>query len=390
MRRDLQGDKAPPAPPGRNETPSRWTLSEPTAGPPPDPPPLLMDQVRDACRTRHYSRRTEKTYSRWIRRFILFHRKRHPRQMGEAEVAHFLSSLAVRGKVSASTQNQALSALLFLYEAVLGRKLQWVDGLVRAKASPRVPVVLSRQEVRAVLDHLSGTTWLMATLLYGAGLRLMECARLRVKDLDFQRNEIVVRQGKGGRDRRTMLPAGLRPHLEAHLRKVYAQHRRDLSRGAGWVELPGALARKYPSAGREWPWQWVFPATRVYLEPVTGERRRHHLHETVLQRAVKLAVLRAGIPKPASCHTFRHSFATHLLEDGHDIRTVQELLGHRDVTTTMIYTHVLNRGGRGVLSPSDRLGVTSPGYQATPSQSITPPDPSPPRPNKGFSKDLPR
>jgi integron integrase len=286
--------------------------------------------------------------------------------MGEAEVTQFVSSLAVRGRVSASTQNQALSAILFLYQAVLGRKLEWLEGIVRAKTTSRLPVVLSREEVRAVIDRLDGLPWLMAGLLYGAGLRLLECARLRVKDVDTVRNEIVVRQGKGGRDRRTMLPEGLSKHLVAHLESVRRQHEEDVRRGAGWVELPDAIGRKYPNAGREWPWQWVFPATRTYVEPATRQRRRHHLHETVIQRAVRIAVIRAGIAKPASCHTFRHSFATHLLEDGYDIRTVQELLGHRDVRTTMIYTHVLNRGRRGVLSPADRLGLVQPGAKGAP------------------------
>ncbi len=351
-------------PPGRRpsaDLPRRvWALRERPAPPPIPTPPRLLDRVREAIRTRHYSRRTEESYVLWIKRFIFFHGKRHPANMGEAEVTQFVTSLAVRGRVSASTQNQALSAILFLYEAVLGRKLEWLQGIVRAKTTSRLPVVLSREEVRAVIDRLDGLPWLMAGLLYGAGLRLLECARLRVKDVDFAGHEVVVRQGKGGRDRRTMLPAGLGPHLVAHLEAVRRQHGDDLRHGAGWVELPCALGRKYPNAGREWAWQWVFPATRTYVEPATKQRRRHHLHESVLQRAVRLAVVRAGITKPASCHTFRHSFATHLLEDGHDIRTVQELLGHRDVRTTMIYTHVLNRGGRGVLSPADRLGLVRP------------------------------
>ncbi len=344
---------------------SAWTVRESPASPPIPTPPRLLDRVREAIRARHYSRRTEESYVLWIKRFILFHGKRHPATMGETEVTQFVTSLAVKHKFSASTQNQALSAILFLYQSVLGRKLEWLDGIVRAKTTSRLPVVLSREEVRAVIDRLDGLPWLMAGLLYGAGLRLLECARLRVKDVDFARNEIVVRQGKGGRDRRTMLPAGLRPYLVAHLESVRRQHEEDLRRGAGWVELPDALERKYPNAGREWAWQWVFPATRTYVEPATKQRRRHHLHESVLQRAVHLAVVRAGITKPATCHTFRHSFATHLLEDGHDIRTVQELLGHRDVRTTMLYTHVLNRGGRGVLSPADRLGLVRPGGPGT-------------------------
>ncbi len=311
--------------------------------------------MRAAIRARHYSRRTEEAYVLWIRRFILYHGKRHPLEMGEAEVSGFLTSLAVRQQVSASTQNQALSAILFLYKEVLDRPLDWLDGIVRAKPTRRMPVVLSREEVKAVLGQLEGVAWLMASLLYGAGLRLLECARLRVKDVDFQRNQIVVRSGKGDKDRATMLPASVKEPLRRHLQAVRRQHEADLERGAGWVELPGAIRRKYPSVGRTWAWQWVFPATRRYRDRETGEIRRHHLHESVLQRAVHLAVLKAGITKPASCHTLRHSFATHLLEDGYDIRTVQELLGHRDVSTTMIYTHVLNRGGRGVLSPADRL-----------------------------------
>jgi len=322
--------------------------------PPPDPPRLL-DRVRQAIRLRHYSRRTEEAYAGWIRRFILFHRRRHPREMGEAEVTAFLSSLAVERRVSASTQNQALSAILFLYEHVLGVELDWLDDVVRAKAPARLPVVLTREEVRAILGRLAGTPRLVGVLLYGTGLRLLECLRLRVKDVDFGRNEIIVRSGKGDRDRRTMLPASVKDPLGEHLRGVLVQHQADLARGGGWVELPDALARKYPGAGRDWAWQWVFPAARHYVDAVTGQRRRHHLHETVMQRAMRMATLAAGISKPASCHSLRHSFATHLLEDGHDIRTVQELLGHKDVSTTMIYTHVPNRGGRGVPSPADRL-----------------------------------
>jgi integron integrase len=317
--------------------------------------PRLLDQVRHAIQVRHYSRRTADAYVGWIRRFILFHGKRHPAQMGEAEVTAFLSSLAVNRRVSASTQNQALSAILFLYQHVLGRELEWLDKVVRAKAPARLPVVLTRDEVRAILSCLSGTPGLVGRLLYGSGLRLLECLRLRVEDLDFGRNEIVVRGGKGDRDRRTMLPSSLRGDLTQHLELVQIQHQADLKRGWGWVEMPGALARKYPNAGRDCAWQWVFPATRHYVDRTTGQRRRHHLHETVMQRAVRSAVLKGGIAKPATCHSFRHSFATHLLEDGHDIRTVQELLGHKDVSTTMVYTHVLNRGGRGVLSPVDRL-----------------------------------
>jgi integron integrase len=275
--------------------------------------------------------------------------------MGAAEVTRFLSSLAVDGRVAASTQNQALSALLFLYRDVLEVDLPWLNGLVRAKRPERIPIVLTRDEVRAVVNGLAGVPRLMASLLYGAGLRVLECCRLRVQDVDFATNQIVVRGGKGDRDRVTMLPGVVKVDLAQHLETVRAQHQDDLTGGAGWVELPTALLRKYPHAGREWAWQWVFPATRIYRDRVTGQRRRHHLHETVLQRAVKDAVRRAGLAKRASPHTLRHSFATHLLEDGHDIRTVQELLGHRDVSTTMIYTHVLNRGPAAVRSPADRM-----------------------------------
>jgi integron integrase len=322
----------------------------PTAG-----TPRLLDRVRHAIRARHYSPRTEEAYVGWIRRFILFHGKRHPDTMGEAEVARFLSALAVDRKVSAGTQTQALSAILFLYRDVLRHDLGWLQNITRAKAPTHLPVVLTRDEVRAVFRHLTGTTWLLAALLYGSGLRLLEGLRLRVKDIDFGANQIAVRSGKGQKDRITMLPTALKEPLRRHLEATRLQHEQDLAHGAGWVEMPMALARKYPNAGHEWPWQWVFPATREYVDRATHQRRRHHLHETVPQRAVRAAVRKSGIAKPATCHTFRHSFATHLLEDGYDIRTVQELLGHRDVGTTMIYTHVLNRGGRGVLSPADRL-----------------------------------
>ncbi len=319
--------------------------------------PRLFDRVRDAMRARHYSRRTEEACIAWIRRYILFHGKRHPSEMGAAEITQFLTSLAVQRRVAASTQNQALNALLFLYlyREVFGGEIPWLDRVVRAKRPRRLPVVLTRDEVRAALGHHTGVPRLMALLLYGAGLRVLECARLRVQDVDFASNQIVVRAGKGDRDRVTMLPATVKANLARHLEFGKRQHEQDLKRGARWVELPGALLRKYPSAGREWAWQWVFPATRLYLDRSTGQRRRHHLHETVLQRAVRDAARRAGVAKRASCHTFRHSFATHLLEDGHDIRTVQELLGHRDVSTTMIYTHVLNRGPGAVRSPADRL-----------------------------------
>ena len=325
------------------------------ASPPAPRPPRLLDRVREAIRSRHYSRRTEKAYVHWIRRFIFFHGKRHPAEMGAVQVTAFLTSLAVQGKVAASTQNQALSALLFLYREVLGVDLPWLEDVVRAKRPQYLPVVLTRDETRALLQQLNGVPRIMALLLYGAGLRLLECCRLRVKDVDFAANQIVIRDGKGRKDRVTMLPAAARTLLARHMDQVRAQHEADLRREAGWVELPGALLRKYPRAGREWAWQWVFPATRFYVDRLTGQRRRHHLHESVLQRAVKDAVRAAGIPKIATCHTLRHSFATHLLEDNHDIRTVQELLGHRDVSTTMIYTHVLNLGPAGVRSPADRM-----------------------------------
>jgi integron integrase len=319
------------------------------------PPPRLLDRVRAALRTRHCSPRTEKAYVAWIRRFILFHGKRHPSEMGAEEITRFLSALAVERNVAASTQNQALSALLFLYREVLAQTLPWLDDIVRAKAPARIPVVLTREEVRQIIAAMDGPSRLAALLLYGAGLRLLEGLRLRVKDVDFQRNQITVRSGKGAKDRVTVLPAAASRDLAKHLETVREQHLADLRAGAGWVELPWALGRKYPGAGREWIWQWVFPATRTYYHAESGQRRRHHLHESVLQRAVREAVRSKDIPKRATCHTFRHSFATHLLEDGADIRTVQDLLGHRDVSTTMIYTHVLNRGPAGVLSPADRL-----------------------------------
>jgi len=275
--------------------------------------------------------------------------------MGEKEISHFLSALAVEGRVSASTQNQALCALLFLYRHVLDQNLGWLDEVVQAKQSHRLPVVLTRQEVRVLLGALESDHWLMAHLLYGAGLRLLECLRLRVKDIDFSTNQLVVRQGKGDKDRVTMLPTSIKGPLVAHLERVRHLHTQDVERGYGKVYLPHALAGKYPNAGKEWGWQWVFPASQPSVDPRSGERQRQHLHESVLQQAVRAAAKQTGIVKPVGCHTLRHSFATHLLEDGYDIRTIQELLGHKDVSTTMIYTHVLNRGGRGVASPSDRL-----------------------------------
>ena len=321
------------------------------------PGPSLLTQVRQAVRLRHYSPRTEEVYVQWIRRFIRSCGMRHPRELGPADVSRFLSSLAVEGHVSASTQNQALAAVLFLYRDVLEMPVGWLSALVHAKRPARIPVVLTREEVRKVLARLKdrGAPALIAALLYGTGVRLLEGLCLRVKDIDFGMNEITVRGGKGDRDRKTMLPERLKGLLLKHLAEVRTQHERDLSEGAGWVELPGALGRKYPQAGQEWGWQWVFPAARTYVEPETTQRRRHHLHESGVQRAFKEAVRAARIAKPASCHTLRHSFATHLLDSGYDIRTVQELLGHRSVETTMIYTHVLNRGGLGVKSPADLL-----------------------------------
>ncbi len=316
-------------------------------------PPKLLDRVREACRVRHYSVRTERAYTQWVKRFVLYHGKRHPSELGSVEVGAFLSHLAVELHVSASTQNQALNALVFLYREVLEQKLADLEHVIRARVPLRLPLVLTPEEVRRVLPQVQGEPRLVAALLYGAGLRLLECLRLRVKDLDVARGEIVVRDGKGRKDRVTMLPRSLASDVRAQLERSRAVHARDLASGFGAVALPDALARKYPGAAREWGWQWVFPASRRYRESEAGTERRHHLHETVVQRAVKRAVREAGIAKPASCHTLRHSFATHVLAAGYDIRTVQELLGHRDVKTTMIYTHVLNRGGRGVRSPLD-------------------------------------
>ncbi|MGD1148338.1 MAG: integron integrase [Thermoanaerobaculaceae bacterium] len=319
-------------------------------------PPRLLDRVRAALRARHYSPRTEDAYVAWIRRFILFNGKKHPKDMGDVEINTFLSHLATEGHVAASTQNQALAALLFLYQEVLGMRVPWLDCLVRARKPMRLPVVLGRDEVRRLLASVQGTPNLVCRLLYGTGMRLLEGLRLRVKDIDFERNEIIVREGKGDKDRHTVLPGSLRAPLEEHLARVRALHDADLAAGAGRVQLPGALGAKFPNADREWPWQWVFPARTVWRDEATGNLLRHHLHETAVQKAVRAAALQAGLTKPVGCHTLRHSFATHLLEDGYDIRTIQELLGHRDVSTTMIYTHVLNKvGGRGVRSPVDGL-----------------------------------
>lgn len=317
--------------------------------------PRIMDQLHEALRSRHYSRRTEKAYCLWVRRFIYFTGMRHPAELGEQEVNAFLTHLAVDEKVSASTQNQALAGLLFLYRNVIGRDLGTFGEVVRARKPKRLPVVMTRDEVRAVLGELEGERWLMASLLYGSGLRLMECLRLRVQDIDFERNEITVRNGKGAKDRVTMLPESLKQPLHEQLRHARLVHQHDLADGWGRVVLPDALDRKYPGASADWRWQWVFPQERRWKNTRTREEGRHHVHETVLQRSVKEAVRRSGVAKCVGCHTFRHSFATHLLEAGYDIRTIQELLGHKDVSTTMIYTHVLNKGGRGVKSPVDGL-----------------------------------
>jgi len=319
----------------------------------PNPKARLFDQVREVMRLKHYSLRTERTYLEWMKRFIFFHQKRHPREMGAVEVKGFLTDLAVRRGVAASTQNQALNALVFLYREVLGVTLGDIGEYARAKRPERLPVVLTRTEVQRLLAALQGTYQLMGQLLYGTGMRLMECIRLRVKDVDFEQNQIMVRDGKGQKDRVTVLPARVKEALRDHLGRVKLRHEQDLLEGHGQVYLPNGLARKYPMADREWAWQWVFPSAKLSNDPRSGKERRHHVQEVGLQRAVKEAVRLAGINKPASCHSLRHSFATHLLEAGYDIRTVQELLGHKDVSTTMIYTHVMQQPGIGVRSPLD-------------------------------------
>jgi integron integrase len=321
-------------------------------------PTRLIDAVREAARLRHLARRTERAYLGWIRRFVAANAPRHPRELGGEEVTRFLTSLAVQSGVAASTQNQALAALLFLYRDVYRQQLPWLDDVVHAHRPLRLPIVLTRDEVCSLLARLSGTPRLMALLLYGSGLRVLECCRLRVHDVDIGRRQLTVRSGKGDRDRHTLLPRAVIDALPAHIEQRSRLYQRDLMHGSASVALPESLTRKYPHAHTEWGWQWLFPAARHYADPATGEIRRHHLHESVLQRAVRQAVVDAGLATHATPHTLRHSFATHLLEDGYDIRTVQELLGHKDVATTQIYTHVLNLGPGAVRSPADRLPGT--------------------------------
>jgi len=318
-------------------------------------PPRLMVRVKEALRSRHYSRRTEDAYRNWIKRYIYYHQVRHLVEMGEPEINAFLSHLALEGKVSSSRQNQALAALQFRYRYVINRDVGDLGNVVRARKPERLPVVMTRDEAKSVLNNLSGDKWLMASIMYGSGLRLMECLRLRVKDIDFSKNEILVRDGKGGKDRRTMLPVAVKQPLQEHLTQVKMIYEKDLAEGWGRVKLPDALDRKYPNAPKEWRWQWVFPQGKRWRNDKTGQEGRHHVHETIIQRAVADSVRKTQMTKRATCHTFRHSFATHLLEGGYDIRTIQELSGHKDVKTTMIYTHVLNRGGAGVRSPLDAL-----------------------------------
>lgn len=317
-------------------------------------PPRLLEQVRNRIRARHLSYRTEKTYLYWIRRFIRFHKMRHPRELAAPEIEAFLTSLAVVNNVSAATQNQALAGVLFLYRDVFEFELPWLGSIVRAKLPQHLPVVLTRAEVKKVIARLKGTEWLIASLLYGTGMRVTECLQLRTKDLELSRREILIRDAKGQKDRVTVLPDSLVTHLRDHLARVRVLYDADRKGNLPGVSLPYALRRKYPNAAASWPWQWVFPSRTFCRDPYSGESVRYHLNAQNIQRSVKQAMQAAGIAKPASCHTFRHCFATHLLEDGYDIRTVQELLGHSDVKTTMIYTHVLNRGGRGVKSPLDR------------------------------------
>ena len=317
----------------------------------------LLDQVRNVIRKKHYSIRTEQAYVDWVRRYILFHKKHHPKDMGEKEISQFISHLATDRRVASSTQNQALNAIVFLYKRVLNIELGDFGHMERAKKPEKLPTVMARKEVNQVLSSMSGINQLMAKLLYGCGLRLMECVRLRVKDIDFEQNHIIVRDGKGMKDRSTMLPEQLKPLLIEHLEGVRIMHKQDLKNRLGEVYLPFALERKYPNAAKEWGWQYVFPSEKISKDPRSGKMRRHHVSESALQRAVQKAARKADLTKHVSPHTFRHSFATHLLEGGYDIRTVQELLGHKDVSTTMIYTHVINKGGMGVQSPLDTLNI---------------------------------
>ncbi len=328
-------------------------MNQITEHPPVQKKPKLLDHVRHVLRTKHYSMKTEEAYIHWIKKYIFFHHKRHPKEMGEKEINQFITHLAVNEKVSASTQNQALCAIVFLYKQVLQIELGDLGNITWAKKREREPVVFTKKEAKAVINQLSGTNWIMANLLYGAGLRLTECLQLRVKDIDFEYNQITVRDSKGNKDRITVLPQIIKKPLQEHLKTVKKLHEKDLKDGYGSVYLPYALERKYPNAAKEWGWQYVFPATQISKCPRTGIHRRHHIYETVLQKTVKHAIRKAGITKHASCHTFRHSFATHLLQDGLDIRTVQELLGHKDVKTTEIYTHVIK--GLGVTSPADKI-----------------------------------
>lgn len=327
--------------------------------------PRLMDLVRQRIRLRHYSYRTEQQYLSWIRRYILFHGKQHPAKMGASQVEAFLNDLAIHGKVSASTQNQALAALLFLYKQVLNQDFPLLSNVIRAKKPLRLPVVMTAEETRDVLAQLNGVYWLIGQLLYGSGLRLMECLRLRVQDVDFEYRQIIVRDGKGGKDRVTVLPGSVIEPLQTHLSVIRDRHELAVRKGYAGVELPEALIRKYPHAAVEWRWQYVFPAMSPSEDPRSGARRRHHIYEDSVQRQMKAAIRRAGVEKPASCHTLRHCFATHLLEHGYDIRTVQQLLGHRHVTTTQLYTHVMRKGANAVLSPADCVAAPTAREQPT-------------------------